>query len=293
MAEDGHAFDTKFLNQHVKVKASEGGACLNRHEKKYIEDNSCSHRWQAYLQALNNKFMYNWPVYMCLAKTNDNKSTFTTSLWGKKERTIRRPKQNEWNLTESSWRRKKDSSSPKKIPNFRGNSYVPYQHNAHHIIPNSVLNNCIAESAEYSIILYTLIRSSLLQAKYNLNEKINMILLPMEKEICAAMGLPRHIAGIEGNIEKGKPVTREDFFKNERHDVYSTKIKSQIKDIFQSYAREVDNKKHEKIGPKLDKSKLETISKSIFERLREWQCSAKTGAPIDDVQLDNLQLVLF
>lgn len=265
-----HKLDTKFINLHIKIGRTGGGACLNRHKSEFSENHSCSHRWQAYLKAKECWQWYNYPAYQDLVKTSVKK-IFKTTQWGHFITSEKRPEPFGWDLTATT------SYTSRKVKNFVSWSKCPYWHQAHHIIPNGVLNNCIADAANESIKVHTLTRVCLLQAKYNLNHKKNVILLPMGKEVAAALGLPRHIAGIEGDAS-GKHYML-------CHPKYTNKVTSEVKKVIRGYAKQIDTQEHETNNPELDKSKLENISVSIFNRLRSWQKKAKQGAPADDMPM--------
>ncbi len=80
---------------------------------------------------------------------------------------------------------------------------VPYRHNSHHMIPNAQIAEAIG--ATVSDILKQkknipepatrpAIEGSLLVAEYNLNHKVNMIILPGDQEIAQSVKLPRRLA---------------------------------------------------------------------------------------------------
>jgi hypothetical protein len=142
--------------------------------------------------------------------------------------------------------------------NFDGKCRKPYYHQAHHIVPNRVLAGCIYKAAEESasFTLYKLIRMGLLEAKYNLNHKDNMIILPMGKYVAKRLKLPRHLsAGARA------------------HDDYSDKVKKKVKKVIDEYKELVKKSVPECDKPppaKLAKKNLETVSTKMRNAIRAW-----------------------
>jgi len=171
MSEKQHQIDLDDKLPHIEAGSSSGGACLNRHcgkTPKEGENNSCSHRWQAYLKMSENSELYNWPKYEALS-TRRSRIT-SNSAWGL--RSLKQPQEGDWDVKDS---------------NFWEQNYKPYWHEAHHIVPNSVLRNAIIDSVDGNEQLVKLIRRGLLEEKYNLNKKNNMVMLPLEKAIADAL----------------------------------------------------------------------------------------------------------
>ncbi|HWO08607.1 MAG TPA: hypothetical protein VNN80_03985, partial [Polyangiaceae bacterium] len=195
-------------------------------------------------------------------------------------RTRWRPRRGEWDLTGSGlgWR-KVDGGGAKQLtfPNFQGHAHVPYWHNAHHILPNGVLNSALLDAAKADMALFYLTRTGLLEAGYNLNDKVNMVLLPMDTVVAAALCLPCHIADIQTppvapNKKKPRPK------KKVEHDVHSAKVKAEVDEVIQEYASQLDTKKHDQDLPAFTKEKLERISRRLFMRLKLWAGKARGGA---------------
>ncbi len=144
--------------------------------------------------------------------------------------------------------------------NFEHFKY-PYWHNAHHIVPNGTLNTAIAKTGPD---LCNLIKQGLLKAEYNLNDKVNMVILPMERKWGVILGLPRHLKRDEdGGNSPGE------FFS---HADYSNEVELALVDIIASYkqiAADAKNaaKEHEMPDPKLSKKQLETLSARIHNNI--------------------------
>lgn len=270
-----HILDSKFLDLHLSPGKTCRRGCLNRHEWRYKENDPCSHRWQAYEHAKDYSHWYNAPAYQELVKEDNGPKTFRTTVWGNKKKSRDRPIGNNWDLDQEclAW----DNEKKKKVPtkNFMVKSSVPYYHNAHHIIPNGILNGCIFEVTKDDDEAYLILRIALLEAEYNLNDKNNMIILPMCKRIASVLGLPRHIAGIEGTSD-GKHYNRS-------HPQYSQKVEDKVKEVLSPMIEKIDKKACEDPQLKIKKTKLERISDEILMRLRMWQSVVKSGASLDDM----------
>lgn len=254
-----HHLDANFLKKHVKTGSTEGGACLTRHEKRQ-ENNSCSHIWQAYEKALEKEngagSIYNWPRYESLrGKTHKTGARETFDKKTKKKKGIfprgleleaKGPEPEEWDLT--------------KKGNFQ-DWRKPYWHNAHHIIPNGVLADRIALAAEGDTRLTLLLRSGLLGAKYNLNHKINMIILPMAEEVARGLSLPRHLIG----PQKVGGETRS-------HANYSDKVKQRLGAVMDDYKELLEKKEEGHPAPPddLSKKKLEKCSADVYDAIKSF-----------------------
>ncbi|WIG94294.1 AHH domain-containing protein [Myxococcus sp. SDU36] len=190
MSKEQHNWDDKNLTVKHKVvrNSTEGGACLNRHDgsreqngKGVLKAVSCNHRWQAFKKALETKATYNWPAYEALSK----QKTFAMVVRARSgTRRVQAPngENKAWDVTAEGH-------------NFRTSCNVPFWHEAHHLVPNNVLKSCIAKVGEgqpLQMVYVKKVRSGLLREKYNLNHKVNMILLPMDEKVARALQLPRH-----------------------------------------------------------------------------------------------------
>lgn len=242
MSDAQHTWDIKNLpGKHF----SEGGkGCLNRHQK-FKENDPCSHQWQGYKKALSDPDLYNWPAYKSLSVEVRKKRFFMETFWFVSKLT-RPPLEGEWDLTHEFKNRKKQ-----KMKNFRSNASTPYWHEAHHIVPNSELRGAIlnvgkGHKLEGRICL--LVRGGLMGEGYNLNDTLNMILLPMDKKVSLALGLPRH---------RKTRTTRS-------HKGYSKHVRVLLDEVFLPLKDKVDE-----CGGKLTKYKtcrkrIEKISRDLY-----------------------------
>jgi hypothetical protein len=219
-SQDRHLYDKKILKKHNRTGSTEGGACLNRHISK-VTVSSCSHRWQAKMRAANaDSAWYNWPAYQDAGV-----------------------KEGLWNVSENMGH-----------ANFSRSFAVPYVHNGHHIVPNSVLNDSITEAATRDYRLYDLVRIGLLDAKYNLNHMINMIILPKDRNVASALKLPRHL-----------------HLNQMKHSAYSRKVKKKVVEIIDAYQKQIkleDCKNAPDVD--FDKAQLERISNIMRTAIRAW-----------------------
>jgi hypothetical protein len=232
--QDEHEADVDaFPNKHIDTKSTEGGACLTGHvsgrdSKGRITQISCNYRWQAYKRAAGpDKGLYNYPRYKSAC---DGAAFFTQSRVGKKKAN---PSPGDWNVTGGS------------ADNFQTACTVPYWHEAHHIVPHGELRDSIAAvgPGSQAAIYIAVIRLGLLEEKYNLNHKTNMIILPMDKRVAVAIKLPRH---------RHTPGHRS-------HKAYSKYIRGKLNEIFKAIRQ--DESAHKKKPPyKACKSQIVNIS---------------------------------
>jgi hypothetical protein len=191
----------KRSDQHVtdleSFKDKHPGGCLNAHHSKYSEGNTCSYRWQAYVKASgSDKARYTWP-----------------SDYG-----LQPPKPKAW-----------DAGQP---GNFQEKSTVPYWHESHHIVPHAELSNAIAaigKEAPNGAEITAIVREGLLDEGYKLNDKENMIILPMLSIHARAVALPKH---------RMTPTTFH-------HAAYSKLVSIELEKIFRPMTKSVDPKKHD------------------------------------------------
>jgi len=192
------------------------GGCLNRHISEYAQGNTCSHRWQAFEKAIASR-RYLWPA-------------------GEKG-----PRKG------ASW------SISRTGDNFKKSSGKPFGHEAHHVVPNSELRNAIGDMANENpeaFIITLLIRMGLLDEKYNLNDKLNMIILPLGRRHAKVLGLPRH-------RETGKW----------HHSAYSKHVRSRLDKIFSPMKPKVLD--HNSDPPDYEdcRQQIEDISTDLYPKI--------------------------
>ncbi|MBM4061839.1 MAG: hypothetical protein FJ265_12200 [Planctomycetes bacterium] len=205
-------------------------ACLNRHVSHFAKGNTCSHRGQAYLKALDDESRYKWPA----------------DVTGPK-------KPGDWDVTAPG--------------NYQRSASKPFRHEAHHLVPNSDLRAAIDDvGAETPLAaeLTLLIRGGLLDEGYNLNDKINMVILPMCRKASKALKLPRH---------RRTPEHRS-------HRAYSALIKELLDKAFTVLKPTTTQCETKKIAYRKTRSRIENISKTTCPKVL-----AAGAIALDDVKL--------
>ncbi|MBW2737388.1 MAG: AHH domain-containing protein [Deltaproteobacteria bacterium] len=270
MDKNNHISTDDLAERHQPKKGEKEKGCLIRCRGR-TENHVCSHQWQAQVKAEEIDYdVYNYPKYWSLC----GEGKFRTGArgwphnYGKewlgfywKDKPTHEGK--EWDV--------------KKNDNFT-HFLKPYWHNAHHIIPNGALKAAINKTSKVDIRLPNLIRYCLLKAEYNLNDMVNMIILPQGKNVAIALGLPRHLKGDSGALEpapgvgltpdsrKVDPSKAEEKFS---HKNYSNTIEDKLIGIIDQYKKALENaiKEHPKLECDLDKKKLENLSEKIHKEI--------------------------
>ncbi len=231
--------------------------CLNRHVDGSPEDcsgDTCSHRWQAYKQMEGASGLYNWDKYESLSK---QKSPIKTAAFMKAGSVypsfyslyIDQPGEGDWDV----------GKEYKGQKNFWWKCYHPYWHEAHHLIPNSTLRNAIvkcAKDAPKGDELVVTIRGGLMKEKYKLNAKLNMIMLPLDKAVSKALGLPRH--------RKTADLPH--------HGTYSKHVQGRLSEILSALAQRLVN--HEAAKYKGVRDQLEQLSEDLYVSVRDSEATS-------------------
>jgi|GEM_PF-6931230 len=234
-----HLDDLKLGKYHF----SQGGkACLNRHESDYRVGNPCSHRWQARQMGLTlrklesgheGQNLYKWPSDI--------------------------PKQppagGNWDLEGS---------------NFTTSASLPYEFEAHHIVPTNELMSAINSIGKESPLkneIKILVRKGLMEEGYNLNYMINMLILPMMHDEAFALALPKHKRTVD----------------QFSHHLYSSYVRSKLKAVFADVKKDVDMHEAEaKENEKASKQNQKEAQKSDKEAARQqgmvWDAEKKGHA---------------
>src|ERR1043165_1487235 len=291
---------------HEEVGGTDNGACLTGHEGRYKKDKSCSYRWQAHRISIDERTkVYNGIVMAKDDKTYKratirniaNKGIQTSAYKTKKGKLhpaayvshLAPPGPGDWDLegpTKTLKRKtisKRSESIPKKA-NFTKDRW-PYWHNAHHLIPKSLLNDTIDEvgkNADHNPEASSIIRKCLLEAKYNVNFKINMIILPQDREVGRILRLPRHLilvqlSGDEKQIERVETAC---------HEAYDRYVLVRLKRIINGFAGRIHKKKCEDPkNPGLAKDQLERLSTKLYDEIIKFG-KVRFGDPIADMEKD-------
>jgi A nuclease family of the HNH/ENDO VII superfamily with conserved AHH len=255
--------------------------CLGRHEYVYaavsemrngvnhLKEGPCNHRWQGYLRAsVEDPGDYNhrnWRWYGQFLESNTRKRYRRVVVFPSNGRMIprqfmaRRPKPGEWNIGGA-------DRSP-GATNYRTTCNRPFWHEAHHIIPNGSFKNAIVavgkgtdKHSEYTHE----IKRGLMTEKYNLNNKVNMIILPIVSRIAKAIGLPMHVDRLGTT--------------NVRHTSYSDHVEQRLDEIFGPIEKTLEA--HEKPAYKDCRSDLERFSGTLRTEIKSL---GKTGQALDEL----------
>jgi hypothetical protein len=136
--------------------------CLSAHASWYAASNTCSYRGQAYIKALSeSETPVRW--YIWSYDPTDKIGPEGPGLW--------------------------DIGMP---GNYKRKSQVPLWHESHHIVTNGELNAALNGVGGGEVEIKKKVRGGLLKEGYNLNDKLNMIILPMGREESKKLNLPRH-----------------------------------------------------------------------------------------------------
>ena len=179
--------DSTHVTEEDLEKLHAQGRCLTRHQQR-TQGHKCSHQWQAKVRAEGaDRGLYEHPKYHSLCGQGRWRTAAQQAASGRYfprgYGILRnRPKCGDWD------------PGGQNFEHF----IRPYWHNAHHIVPNRALDNAIQVAGEEDARIPNLIKAGLLKADYNLNDELNMIILPMERLIAATLGLPRHLKRDEG-----------------------------------------------------------------------------------------------
>lgn len=266
---DEHKFFDGYDGVHYSApNSTSGGKCLTGHETPY-KYNSCSYRWQGLVQARAHKSIYNRPdidkschiggktqwdsqVIKYLKKLdqagpNGEKSVWKTSV---KSGLIT----NRVDLTDPITFTPPDTKRYKEIEEVRRANLtflnftradIPYANQVHHVLPNSALKRAISSLKGIEDV----VAKDLMEAKYNINYKINMLILPSADKPSMALGLPKHLGD---------------------HPGYTGRIQGEVNRAFKPYQQMMDkvkDKKHPKVTSKNVKKKLESISESWYNAI--------------------------
>ncbi|NVJ20989.1 AHH domain-containing protein [Myxococcus sp. AM011] len=255
--------DLNLEKKHFRAKkTTEGGRCLAPY-KPYSQQ-SCSYRFQAYKQALDERTVYNGDKYKSVGAGKKKivlifhrKPAKGEKRWHRKSVDV--PKPEAWDVSETS-------------TNFQRSCNKPYWFEAHHIIPHSQLKTAVASVGSGKPNGYKMqlvVRRGLLDEGYNLNHKMNMFILPMATEVAQALRLPKHL---------GSPSHQD-------HPRYNQHVESKLSKFFDPVL-ESKSEHQQKIKYKPVKEKLEKLSKRLRAKIK--QLGKKLWATRDDVSVNDI-----
>lgn len=284
----GHYATKKLSGLHKKVAdTTEGGACLTGHQASFKNKNgkcTCNYRYQGYEYSKSNGAIKN-KLHGYSTKLRSNVAT--SAPMGKNGRfpahycaQLAPPRKNDWHIGGPDQDITRKNFKQRSVPVKKGMNFTqdtwPYWNNAHHIIPKGTLKERITEE---DAVVSDLIQQCLLEAKYNINHKINVVLLPQDLEVANILGIPRHLQlqHADGSVSIAIG----------NHPVYNKMVldaKRGLDTIVQDFAKICKDaitkakKKHKVPKAQLSKKKLENLSK----RLLKWILApTKAGVSID------------
>ncbi len=287
MGDNGHLADIELdelHKQHRKKDTTEGGACLAGHEASFRKKKNkvtCNYRYQAYEQADSEpkikQRLHSYAGRMTPVKTSIYKTK--ANGWAPSYYSIElpAPEPGDWDVGGPSKpiRRKTVNGGEMKVPtgmNFSQDTW-PYWNNAHHLIPKGLFATLISEQPSP---VPDVMRKALLMAQYNINHKINMFLLPQDKEVAEILGLARHI-----QLRHPEETDMTEMFTD--HPIYNLLVKDRLSSIIADYKQICDDAKpegHKIPNASLDKTKLEDLSEDLMNQIIDWG-KMEAGASLD------------
>lgn len=155
--------------------------CITKHEDGFVKGNTCSYRYNGWDEAKSGtsnkgrvkKNYYNWDFRIKANAVRLPRIVQEHKLGQKKSAKSLLDREDPRSNLKAWWL---DTGS-----NFQ-NAFTPYNHNHHHIMPWTCLK------ANLNMTELGLVQA----AKYNLNDKDNMILLPCNQAYGIALKLPDH-----------------------------------------------------------------------------------------------------
>jgi hypothetical protein len=287
--EKGHFGNAELdaLHDVQKSTGRDNSACLTGHEANYADfknEISCNYRWQCYVGKNAADRLHSYE------KSKDPRVRFRTDFAVKNAKDwlskycffLPKPEPGDWHVggPNRPITRRSFLGSQVDIPvgeNFT-RALWPYFNNAHHIIPKGTLRAMITETGSP---LSDIVQKGLLKAKYNVNHKINLVFLPMDKTVGSILHLPRHL---ERRALKSHPVY-DAYARGEKKYEDDTesglrKVMDHYKEIAKKAMDEADPKDHKIPDAKLSKRKLEDLSKDLLQDILDWG-EAGTGESLD------------
>jgi len=229
-----HLFFLGYAAFHEKKESTEGGACLLKHVTSFNENNSCSYRWQGVKKSKEA------PVNKIYDSVKDSSIRTMGDDWiadqsdGVVIKTLKKAKSNK---------------SVVELERF-ATGFAPYGNQVHHVLPCGAFKKAAFKVSESTTGLLLVIIGGLLEEKYNINHKDNMIVLPTNEKVSCRVGLPRHYGS---------------------HPTYSNKIQGMVTEALDPYKKVADQiakgEPHDEVDPVTLKEALEDISEQMFDNI--------------------------
>jgi hypothetical protein len=282
-----HIERVDFNALHQPEAGAGGKGCIWSWQTRYKAGHQCSYRWHAREHALADGKLYNHPAYnsLCVNHAPGPTDVFITAAYrGPKDV---KPSNNYALRNQFPYKKKPrpgqwDVTLPR---NFTESWTRPYWHNAHHIIPRSVLHDELIEAGKEDPRITVMIVQGLLRAGYNLNDKPNMIILPMDRTVADALGLPRHLLGDESN--EHEPIQDR---RVADHPDYSRRVKLMLRPVINQYKRLMKqklNEEHPSPPDALAKEQVVRISETVYRAITTAGPFMK-GKSLDELRFSGL-----
>ena len=226
--------------------------CLSRHQD-WERGNTCSHRWQASEKA-NSESRYGSALTHLVQDFPNKKTEF---------------------LRVGKLQISSVLGVPALVP--FGTCWWPWANQAHHIVPNAILRDTVMDFSKDVEGMQDLIFKGLLSEEYNINDKVNMIVLPTKGKDGRAIGLPIH------------PNNHESYSANMRGlvDASVDAIYSPVIPDMEKLAKEHEIPEAENL-----KADLETHSKVLYESIWAYGATIKEESAAS-VALNDMPMALF
>ncbi|MDA8137275.1 MAG: AHH domain-containing protein [Desulfobacteraceae bacterium] len=261
-----HELYKELKDLHKNVGTFDNGSCLTGHLYPYKERQSCSYRWQGLKKARENKEIYN-------RHRPDAHIGAEGWGWASAEQVLKEKAGKLLYVGETATKSKKKKTKV-KARNFT-NAFVPYANNPHHVLPESCLANAIESVTKEKTELVNLIAGGLLEEKYNINHKDNIMIMPCCWKDGCRIGLPTHPRG-------------------NNHPNYRYTIENAVKDALEPYQQISDQgATHDKAKARKLKKTLEDISNDLYGELKTYGETLLSQCQNPEVTIDDIPQSVF
>ncbi|HYO53516.1 hypothetical protein [Archangium sp.] len=138
-------------------------------------------------------------------------------------------------------------------------AWYPYEHNYHHLIPIGAVEEFVVGKTGAETVRSEQVIKIVLMSRWNIHNRLNMMLLPQQEIVAEVVGLPAHCPwGIPSHVE------------------YQNSLESKLKDIRAKILEAiVDGNEH----PDLQEVQIDfdNISKTLFEKVKNMKAGLKLG----------------
>lgn len=282
----GHFGSADLDDLHDSIPdTTEDGACLTGHSSRYenfTNENTCNYRYQACEQAKSNQAIKKRLHGYSTRRRKTLKVSAEGGAYGNYPANyvteLDPPRKGDWHVggPDRPITRGSIKGGPVTIP--RGENFTrgtwPYWNNAHHLISKGTFSSQIEEKGKEDSRVSELIQQCLLVAKYNINHKENMLLIPQDREVATMLGMPAHLQFEESADGKVKKSTAD-------HPVWSeyiTVMENGLNKILKSYAStckgaitKADKQGHDEPKTSLSKEKLVKLSGRLRRIVLRWK----------------------